>query len=56
MIFVQNERDVVLMKHEFVFSESDGTESRRTSSLIVYGDHESSAMAKTVCCKLLSSS
>lgn len=43
-----NERDMVAMHHEFGVLNNDGKESKKTSTMIVYGNQEYSAMAKTV--------
>ena len=48
MAYEQDERDMVLLQHQFVFQETDGRETPHVSRLIAYGDDNESAMARTV--------
>ncbi|KAJ3105261.1 hypothetical protein HDU97_008284 [Phlyctochytrium planicorne] len=49
LVYSKNERDMVIMHHEFGIRWGDKTDERRTSTLIAYGDTNGySAMAKTV--------
>ena len=46
--YAPGERDMIVMQHEFII-DTAGSKSRRTSSLVVYGDpNGDSAMARTV--------
>ncbi|KAJ3101305.1 hypothetical protein HDU96_010059 [Phlyctochytrium bullatum] len=49
LVYLKNERDMVIMHHEFGIRWGENTKERRTSTLIAYGDPQGySAMAKTV--------
>eukprot|EP01103_Thecamoeba_quadrilineata_P005672 TRINITY_DN15441_c0_g1_i1.p1 TRINITY_DN15441_c0_g1~~TRINITY_DN15441_c0_g1_i1.p1 ORF type:complete len:923 (-),score=158.70 TRINITY_DN15441_c0_g1_i1:152-2920(-) len=46
--YEKNERDLVVMKHNFTIRLPSGKKEDRSSTLVVYGDENYSAMAKTV--------
>jgi alpha-aminoadipic semialdehyde synthase len=48
LTYEPNERDMVVMHHEIDASFDNGDAERHTSSFLMYGDSNHSAMAKTV--------
>jgi len=46
--FQAGEHDMILLRHNFGIKRADGKYENRSSTLVVYGDQEFSAMAKTV--------
>ena len=49
MAYVDGERDMIVLRHEFSFVDAAGRPGRSTSTLVAYGEpHGDSAMARTV--------
>lgn len=49
MAYAEGERDMIVLRHEFGFTDATGRAGRRTSTLVAFGDLEGdSAMARTV--------
>eukprot|EP01101_Sappina_pedata_P003285 TRINITY_DN1351_c0_g2_i1.p1 TRINITY_DN1351_c0_g2~~TRINITY_DN1351_c0_g2_i1.p1 ORF type:complete len:927 (-),score=420.65 TRINITY_DN1351_c0_g2_i1:79-2859(-) len=46
--YAEGERDLVILRHNFVIKSYDGKQANKASTLVVYGDEKHSAMAKTV--------